>query len=230
MFTFHHNGSEASLQNRQYGLLHQLLEADPVLWILNVCLQKGKKELAALPQRVFYKSPNDLPDGLLNQSRITQKGQNEIYFTSKKGDSGLLFQPSLFPLTWKNNLSCVGDSTTEERVKQLRDKHQPIKWDIVGNKLLTTARLPYGIATTLRGLSPLSDAILLQRPYTDPEAQIEMDILIGEDRESAWEFIEEWRTAAIQSIILHFSFWLSLEKRVYRDKPYWELEPEIGEL
>ncbi|KAM5466824.1 hypothetical protein MferCBS49748_004185 [Microsporum ferrugineum] len=178
MFTFHLNGSEASLQNRQYGLLHQLLEADPVLWILNVCLQKSKKELATLPQRVFYKSPNDLPDGLLNQSRITQKGQNEVYFTSKKGDT----------------------------------------------------RLPYGIATTLRGLSPLSDAILLQRPYTDPEVQIEMDILLGEDRESAWEFIEEWRTAAIQSLILYFSFWLSLEKGVYRDKSYWELEPEIGEL
>lgn len=117
MFTFHHNGSEASPQNRQYGLLHQLLEADPVLWILNVCLRKDKKELAALPQRVFYKSPNDLPDGLLNQSRIRLKGQHEVYFTSKKGDSGLLFQPSLFPLTWKNNLSCVGDSTTEEQVK-----------------------------------------------------------------------------------------------------------------
>ncbi|DAA76871.1 TPA_exp: Uncharacterized protein A8136_7100 [Trichophyton benhamiae CBS 112371] len=221
MFTFHHDGNEASLQSHQYGLLHQLLEVDPVLWILNVCLQKGKKELAALPQPVS-KRPNNLPNGLLNRSRITQNGQNEVYITSRKNDYGLLFQPTLLPLIWKNDLNCVGNLTTEEQVKQLRDKYQAVKWDIVRNKPLTTARLPYNIATSLRGLSPLSDAILLQRPYTDPQVQIEMDILLGADRESAWEFIQKWRTAAVQSLILHFSLWVSLEKRAYRDKSYLE--------
>lgn len=51
----HHNnqdGTVTNLDSHQYGLLQQLLETDPLLWVLNVCLQGGKTELVAFPQPV----------------------------------------------------------------------------------------------------------------------------------------------------------------------------------
>jgi hypothetical protein len=56
----------------------------------------------------------------------------------------------------------------------------------------------------LQGISPLSEAILSRRSYleaeVDAEVQEEIKILLGEDRNNAWEWITDWRTAIYVSI------------------------------
>lgn len=208
IFLHHHVNDDKKLQSHQYELLQQLLESDPLLWVFNVCLQKGKRELVAFPQPVSGQS-NDI-----NLSHISKYpelkdickiaahplGHSWVHFlvAGTEESRGLLFRPSLLPITEMNGLSSMGSLTTERQLKHLRNSHHPVKLSLMKNETMSVE--PWHIATSLRGLSARADAVLLQRPYTDIEVQSEMDILLGTDRNRAWELVLQWRSTAIEHL------------------------------
>ncbi|KAM5430791.1 hypothetical protein McanCB49686_003141 [Microsporum canis] len=52
------------------------------------------------------------------------------------------------------------------------------------------------------------------------EVQAEINILLGNDRARAWQFIEQWRVFAIENLRHHFDLWLYIEKQIYQDDSY----------
>ncbi|KAK2804447.1 hypothetical protein FQN51_002090 [Onygenales sp. PD_10] len=216
-----HQGDE-SLQSHQYGLIHQLLESDPLLWLLCVCLQKSTT-LFAFPQPISNEinhltSFSDLGSHhFTDLCKIVASGHNSVQFndTGVRGET-LVFQPSLLPEKKVGNLIVVGDMAKEE-LKALKENLRPTEISLSEEVKMSVK--PWNIATTLRGLSPRADAVHLRRPYEDIEVQAEIDILLGKDRGLAWDFILQWRTMATEAVKLQFSIWVHLEQHLNRAYP-----------
>ena len=109
-----------------------------------------------------------------------------------------------------NDLAYVGNIAREKQLQLLRNSHQPMRLDLRHDEVMSVE--PWNIATPLRGLSPRADAVLLQRPYTDIEVQAEMDLLLGTDRDLAWELILQWRSNAVEHLELHSTCGFTLRR------------------
>lgn len=131
---------------------------------------------------------------------------------------GLLFRPTLLPLLARNGTPFVGDIMTEKELTELRASRRPTKLNLIQNGDMRVEA--WEIATSLRGISPRADAVLLGRSYTDLEVRAETDILLREDRNQAWELILQWRKTAVEHLKHQFHLWLHVEKTVYSLRPY----------
>lgn len=67
-------------------------------------------------------------------------------------------------------------------------------------------------------MSLLSDAVLCLRAYEDPAVQAELDILLGHDRDAAWQFVHLWRVRASSACILYLQIQARLE---LSHRAYW---------
>ena len=220
IYLFHQG--DKSLQSHQYGLIHQLLESDPLLWLLCVCLQKSTT-LFAFPQPVSNETNHLTSFSDLGSRRFTDlckivaSGHNSVQFndTGVRGET-LVFRPSLLPEKKVGNSIVVGDMAKEE-LKALKENRRPAEIGLSEEVKMSVK--PWNIATTLRGLGPRADAVHLRRPYEDLEVQAEIDILLGKDRGLAWDFILQWRTMATEAVKLQFSIWVHLEQHLNRAYP-----------
>ncbi|KAM0165182.1 hypothetical protein ACHAQE_002538 [Botrytis cinerea] len=90
-------------------------------------------------------------------------------------------------------------------------------------KPIFNSQIPYRFPGCVRldSLGALSDALLGLRRWDAPEVVEEQEILFGEDRERAREFIGEWRENATRAVKKAFEIGKKTEIRVFGSDSYW---------
>ncbi|TGO23509.1 hypothetical protein BPAE_0130g00270 [Botrytis paeoniae] len=90
-------------------------------------------------------------------------------------------------------------------------------------KPIFNSHIPYRFPGCVRlgSLGALSDVLLGLRRWDAPEVVEEQEILFGEDRERAREFIEEWRENATRAAQKAFEIGKKTEMRVFGSNSYW---------
>src|SRR6266498_2895854 len=85
-------------------------------------------------------------------------------------------------------------------------------------------KTPYVFPSVVRinGLGALSDALLGQRKWTDPQILRERNIILGNDRAAAKGFFLKWRTTAAEVAISAFQN-VKAERESFIDKSYFYL-------
>ena len=79
----------------------------------------------------------------------------------------------------------------------------------------------------LRGISPLADALVGARRWTDPEVLRECDILLGTDDDAAWALVHEIRRKLVEGYLREMVRLKELEARLFGVHAYFR--PSAGE-
>ncbi|PKX98229.1 uncharacterized protein P174DRAFT_426551 [Aspergillus novofumigatus IBT 16806] len=190
----HHYGKQ--LDSYQFALFQQLAESDPVLWLLQALFWGWK-----VSQPMMASSPT-----------ICQRA-TLLPVESYALSTAMVIRPTLLPVPVIIELSKGALSSkleVVETLQKLRFERRPIPLDIREESLQEVKFIEN--APILQGISPLSDAILGRRSYLDSEVQEEIKILLGEDRNKAWEWILDWRMAARASIQLSYKLLIETER------------------
>jgi hypothetical protein len=74
----------------------------------------------------------------------------------------------------------------------------------------------------LRGISPLADALVGARRWTDPEVMRERDILLGDDDEKAWALVHEIRQRLVEGYLREMGHLRELEARLYGPNAFFQ--------
>jgi hypothetical protein len=210
------------LSSFQFSLFHQLAECDPVLWLLQTIFS-SKRELYALPQGVEV-IPN--PDGS-NRAAATPAVCGGVTSatlipveTAKKGLT-VIYRPTLLSASTIITLT-PGTMKSEIDVffglRKVRSERRPVPLDI---RDMSARSVKFTeMSPILSEISPLSAAILGQRAYTEDEVKAEMDILLGEDRDRAWEWILEWRVTATSYIQMKYRLFMEIEEAKFGNQGF----------
>ncbi|KAL2870693.1 uncharacterized protein BJX67DRAFT_344391 [Aspergillus lucknowensis] len=203
----HYHGAE--FDSYQYSLFQQLAECDPVLWLLQAILS-SKRELYAFPQGVQQK---DVTNDSSDKNVIARYGVATTVLcipANRSHDKGMHMCPSLLTADNLEQIAqgSVAAGEAPAALSALRSKQHPITIKLTGGESNAKALEEFQVLT---GISPLSEAIMGRRAYSEWEVQEEMDLLLGEDRDAAWGWIQEWRTAAAASIRLKFALLVRME-------------------
>ncbi|KAF7947563.1 hypothetical protein EAE96_008648 [Botrytis aclada] len=111
---------------------------------------------------------------------------------------------------------------TVQDVALARVACMPPKATQSGNPI-SNSYIPYRFPGCVRldSLGPLSDALLGLRRWDAPEVIEEQEILFGEDRVRAREFIQGWRENATKAAKKAFEIGKKTEMRVFGSDSYW---------
>ncbi|EEP81792.1 predicted protein [Uncinocarpus reesii 1704] len=101
----------------------------------------------------------------------------------------------------------------------LRAEKQPVRIHLFADGAMSVSNFDI-VAMSMRGISPRAEAVLLPQQHTDPEVQADIDLLLGEDRGAAWQFIVQWRAAAIEQLKLQYKLWRQMEEGRYGTKVF----------
>ena len=91
-------------------------------------------------------------------------------------------------------------------------------------------RRPFPATVLIRGVSPLCDALVGARKWTDPAVLIESATLLGPDARRSWDLVNEIRGKLVASYLAEIGRMVCLEARVYGPYSYFGLTPAAGGL
>ncbi|KAL5339027.1 hypothetical protein BJX70DRAFT_398022 [Aspergillus crustosus] len=194
--------NNAHPDSMRYGFVQQLVECDPIFWLISA-IQKGSVQLFAFPQPLIIGEHS----GGVIMSKTALESRVCLLNTQ------CTFQPSLLTM---NELKIVAgrafvstDHAIEVIAEARKVKVVPTGPDDEGFLTVTS----WGGHCQFNGVSPLSDAILGYRKYSDPAVQAEIQILLGADRVRAYEFILEWRRIARAQACLWMRLWETTQQQ-----------------
>ena len=203
-----------NVEGFQYGLITQLIEADPVLWLIKYAVL-GEYELVAVPQPLeIVVLENDQFQSHSHDSTMlsTEPGETRVRFIHNATRLQLTYRPSLAPVHHRDGTKKVLIGGLEIYLDEFRESRRariPCVLDIRSGLVDSNEdTVKSHLFMSLRGISPLADAILSQRPFENAELYAEMEILLGENRQEAWELILRWREMAKYHLTYHFKLWL----------------------
>src|SRR6266498_5144946 len=86
-------------------------------------------------------------------------------------------------------------------------------------------KTPYVFPSVVRinGLGALSDILLGQRKWTDPQVLRERNIILGNNRAAAKKFFLKWRITTVEVAISAFQDIKTVERESFMDKSYFYL-------
>ena len=178
----------------------------------------GQRELVAVPQPLIMQDQSvPTPATLRDRTTLSSNvGQTSIELVHAGAAGAITYYPTLLPVFCKDGVQYVSVIGQEIRLEDFaagRRQQRPCLVDFRRGAISQEHIGPSAILRSLRGISPLSEAILSQRPDGDQEVQMEIEILLGADRDRAWDLIRRWRMLAQQHISYHFELWVEGLKR-----------------
>jgi hypothetical protein len=87
---------------------------------------------------------------------------------------------------------------------------------------ISCPKSPFPAEIQMPSISPLCDALIGRRRWTDPEVLEERDIVLGPDNELAMMYIQDMRLKAVEIFCSCFPNMERIERRVYRDDSFFE--------
>jgi hypothetical protein len=86
-------------------------------------------------------------------------------------------------------------------------------------------KVPYAFLTAIAisGLGMLSDAIICRVKWNDPGILHERDIMLGDNQQTAQEYVTEWRRNAVLKAVRAFQIVKRAERSAFGEKSYFNL-------
>lgn len=134
----------------------------------------------------------------------------------------LAYQPVLVPTDH------MPADTTENDLRMHRRKQKPISSTADGLYSHKPGIHGWAMATAIRGISELSDAVMLSREFNDKKVEHELSILLGPDRPRAWLYINHWRQTARALVAQKYALLKQSEIDQFGSKSYFSTSPSSG--
>jgi hypothetical protein len=119
-------------------------------------------------------------------------------------------------------LEIPGQHTWSEIAVCHRDMIAPTR-GVGGNSAgASRPKSPFPAGIQMPSISPLCDALIGRRRWTDPEVLEERDIVLGPDNELAMRYIQDMRLKAVDIFCSCFPKMECIERRVYGDNSFFK--------
>ncbi|KAE8134923.1 hypothetical protein BDV38DRAFT_273142 [Aspergillus pseudotamarii] len=154
---------------------------------------------------------------------VCQYGSGTTLIPIKSVDlnTAVVLRPTLLPVPVIMELSkgtLHSKPGVVQAIQKIRSEREPVPGDV--RDLSPRAVTFVEHSPTIQGISPLTDAILCRRSYLEMEVQEEIKILLGEDRDVAWQWINDWRKAAYASVKLSYKLLMEVERTRFEDQAF----------
>jgi hypothetical protein len=85
-------------------------------------------------------------------------------------------------------------------------------------------------SVVLGSISPIGDALVGRRKYTDPEVQRDLKILFGSDREAAAKLVKQHQDEAVRQYFVAYKKMEALEREIFGENSYfhWRDQGNLG--
>ena len=177
-----------------------------------------------------------LPHGRNDRTQISNHtGRTTIQF------EGRIYLPSLRPLVHENGfMKAKGFHSHIDVLQNMRAGYRQRSSTFTTRVSRQYEASRQAVRLQLRGVSPLSDAVLCLRDYEDPAVQVEIDILLGHDRDAAWQLIHLWRVRGSKASFvvlakgmrlsdchfgsgLHIPLWINIKLYLLEEGKIWKI-------